>query len=158
MVFNFSKKKKDEFYLDDIIQCIGESVARAKARIDVVAVQARRESHEHDEIMKTLPFNTFKISDVEVDLKFMVTRIETQEASQSIQRDKIKDIIRVDDDPNKDMKPLLNKRIIVNMDMDELVKVDPNILCKITYKMVHNKISEYTVDDKNIILEHADDG
>ena len=153
MLFNFSKKKKDWFYLDEIIQSIGESMVRARIGIDIVAIKARRESYEYDEIMKMLPFITFKISDVEIGLKFIVTGLETQELDKNRQSDKIKDAIHMDDDTSIS----LNKRIIVNMDIDDLAKTDPSMVCNITYKMTQRMISEYSVDNKNIVLEHTDE-
>ncbi len=162
MLFNFGKKKKEEFYLDDVIQSIGESVARAKIGIDVVAIKTRRKSYEYDKIIKLLPFITFKISDVEIDLRFMVTGLkDIQEPckSQNFQNAKnIKDGINVDDDSSNDNNDNSTslKRIIVNMDIDELAKTDPSIICKMTYKMTQKTISEYSASGKNIVLEHAD--
>jgi len=164
MLFNFGEKKKDEFYLDEVIQGIGESVARAKIGIDIVAIKTRRESQKYDEIMKVLPFITFKISDVEIDLKFMVTKLEeiqdpckSQDSQNSMNA---KDGISMDDsnnDENDDsIVQSLKKRVVVNMDINELAKTDPSIICKIAYKMTQNTISEYAVNGKKLVLEHAD--
>ena len=165
MLFDFVKKKKNKFYLDEVIQGIGESVVKAKIGIDIVAIKARQSSHEHDEIMKMLPFITFKISDVEIDLKFMVTGLEDiqeLDKSQDFQNsENTKGYISSDnysnyDENNNKVQPL-RKRVVVNMDIDELAKIDHGIICKITYKMTQNTISEYSVNDKNIILERSDE-
>lgn len=167
MLFNLGKKKKDEFYLDEIIQGIGESVAKAKIGIDIVAIKTRRESYEYDEIMKMLPFITFRISDVKIDLKFMVTGLEEIQESGKSQNSQnsnnIKYGINADknsnnnDDNDNNTVQSLQKRVIVNMDIDELAKADPNTICQITYKMTQNTISEYSVNGKNLISEHADE-
>ena len=155
----FGKKKRDEVYLDEVIQGIGESVARAKVAIDAMAIKARRESYRGDEMMKMLPFMTFKISDVAVDLKFMVVGLDDEkESKQNTNDDDAKTVHGINNDNNNDVNlSKIKKRVAVNMDLDDLSKANSAIVCNLTCKLTQRVISEYSLKDKNIVWEHQEE-
>ncbi len=58
---------------------IAISLLKSKAMVDQESARIKREIYERDEMLKTLPLTTFDISEVEVELKFIPSRVERGE-------------------------------------------------------------------------------
>ncbi|MEM4711493.1 MAG: hypothetical protein QXI78_00420, partial [Archaeoglobaceae archaeon] len=58
---------------------IALSVLKSKAIVDSESAKVKREVYDKDELLKNLPLTTFEITDVEVELKFLVSGVEKEE-------------------------------------------------------------------------------
>ncbi|MCS7130293.1 MAG: hypothetical protein NZ872_02620 [Archaeoglobaceae archaeon] len=65
--------------LGDITNNIALAVLKSKAILDSESAKVKREVYEKDEILKNIPLTTFEITDVEVELKFLVGGVEKED-------------------------------------------------------------------------------
>lgn len=62
--------------LGDITNNIALTVLKSKVILDSESAKVKREVYEKDEILKNIPMTTFEITDVEVELKFLVGGVD----------------------------------------------------------------------------------
>ncbi|MEM0202416.1 MAG: hypothetical protein QXO16_02295 [Archaeoglobaceae archaeon] len=65
--------------LRELTHNIALSVLKSKAIVDSESAKVKREVYDKDELLKNLPLTTFEITDVEVELKFLVSGVEKEE-------------------------------------------------------------------------------
>ena len=70
------KNKESVMSLKAFTTNIALAALKAKTAVDVEAVKVKKEIYEKDTIMKNLPVSTFDLSEVEVELKFVVEDVK----------------------------------------------------------------------------------
>lgn len=65
--------------LGDLTNNIALAVLKSKSLVDAESAKVKREVYDRDEILKNIPLTTFEISDVEVELKFLVGGVEKED-------------------------------------------------------------------------------
>ncbi|GIU70954.1 MAG: hypothetical protein KatS3mg003_0433 [Candidatus Nitrosocaldaceae archaeon] len=106
--------------LREFMNGIAISAIDAKTLVDEYSIKLRREVYDKDELMKALPLNTFTISDLEVELKFIVEDVEK----------KNKEDIIINIDPDK-LKPETVSTIrfkLISKPLTEYVVEDKKVL------------------------------
>lgn len=84
------KTNEKKLTLKTFMNGVALSAIDAKTRVDEYAIKLRKEVYDKDELMKALPLNTFTISDLEVELKFMVEEGKGDDIVINIDPDKLK--------------------------------------------------------------------
>ncbi|MEM2856198.1 MAG: hypothetical protein QW416_03760 [Candidatus Nitrosocaldaceae archaeon] len=75
--------KLKRIYLEDIIQSITSSIVNSKLLIDKRVNEVRKD-YEIDEFMRSLPINVFEISEVDVELRFVIDKVEKDDSNKVI--------------------------------------------------------------------------
>ncbi len=70
------KIAKPKLSLKTFTANIALAALKAKTITDTEAIKAKRSIYEKDEIMRTLPVTTFDLSEIEVELRFLVEDVE----------------------------------------------------------------------------------
>ncbi|MEM0302166.1 MAG: hypothetical protein QXU31_04345 [Archaeoglobaceae archaeon] len=65
--------------LGDLTNNIALAVLKSKVIVDAESAKVKREVYDRDEILKNIPLTTFEISDVEIELKFLVGGVEKED-------------------------------------------------------------------------------
>jgi len=73
---SIEKPAEKKLTLGEIANSVALAVLRSKALIDLESAKVKKEVYDRDEILKNVPLTTFDISDVEVELKFLVGGVE----------------------------------------------------------------------------------
>jgi len=73
---NADKNKEPVISLKTFTTSIALAALKAKTAVDTEAVKVKKEIYEKDAIMKNLPISTFDLSEIEVELKFVVEDVK----------------------------------------------------------------------------------
>lgn len=120
MSIDDSKLKK--IYLEDIIQGITLSIVNSKLLIDKRVNEVRKD-YERDEFMRALPINVFEISEVDVELRFVIDEVEKNDN---------------------------NIKVIIDTNIEKFATVSQPSLSTIKFKIAGKPLIEYQVDKTRV--------
>lgn len=121
-------RPEKKVYLSDVIGGVAIATLNSKSLVDLRASEIRKEVYEKNEFLKSLPLSTFNISDVEVDLKFVITDVE-----------------KTDKDT----------QVVINTDVEKLasLSVTQSSISTVRFKIISKPLVEYQVGEARIFKE-----
>lgn len=120
------EKQVKRISLNQLIEGIVIATLNAKSLVDMRAAEIKRELYERDELLRSMPFYTISISEIEADLRFIITDVESSDK---------------------------DTRIIVYTDFEKLSSVEPESISRIKFKITGKPITEYRVGESRVFHE-----